>query len=154
MDPGSKFYSCRILPTLRSPRGYSGSDSSQNGCLKTWRETQSGQSGSIHWGKVMGLSFHRLTLPQGLACEEAADGLHSVQETMGALMCQTKRRREKTGRGDGRGSEDSPFFWVRGTLKSHSPKKQDHSLSPEMPAQATHLCLDILRQTMTTLCPN
>lgn len=45
-------------------------------------------------------SFHRLTPTSGIGRhEQVADGLHSVQETITALMCQTKGRREKIGVG-------------------------------------------------------
>lgn len=44
------------------------------------------------------VSFHRLTPTPWIGRrEEAADGLHSVQETMAALMCQTNESREEIG---------------------------------------------------------
>jgi hypothetical protein len=49
----------------------------------------------------VGLSFHRLTPTPWIGRrEEMADGLHSVQETIAALMCQTNGRREETGVGE------------------------------------------------------
>lgn len=47
---------------------------------------------------MVGLSFHRLTPAPWIGRrEEVADGLHSVQETMATLMCQTNGRREDIG---------------------------------------------------------
>lgn len=49
---------------------------------------------------LVGLSFHGLTPTPWIGRHgEAADGLHSVQETITALMCQTNGRREKIGVG-------------------------------------------------------
>lgn len=47
---------------------------------------------------MVGLSFHRLTPTPWIGRhEEVADGLHSVQEPIAALMCQTNGRREEMG---------------------------------------------------------
>lgn len=71
-----------------------------------------------------GAVMHRLTPTPWIGRrEEAADGLHSVQETMAALMCQTNKRREEMGGGCRCRSEGSPLLSVRGASVFQSPEK-------------------------------
>lgn len=107
-------------------------------------------------GLVMGLSFHRLTPTPWIGRrEEAADGLHSVQGTMAALMCQTNGRREETGVGEvGAGHMVLHCSGSEGPRYPKALSNQNQPLSPETPIKPAHLCLGILCQTLTTQCPD
>lgn len=103
---------------------------------------------------MVGLSFHRLTpTPWTGRHEEVADGLHSVQEPIAALMCQTNGRWEEMGwerwvqvRGLALHCSGSDGPWCSKALR-----KQDQPLTSEMPTEAAHLSVLVTDNTMPKL---
>lgn len=150
---GSTLSSYRILLALGSLGGQAGvafpiSTALKMAASRVWKGSTTGvRQPSLRGGRFLypsagGAAIPRLAPTPWIGRhEEVADGLHSVQETITALMWQTKRRREKIGMGKAAFSlEGSLFFWVTGPWPSKALRNLDQLLHPAMPTKVAHLC--------------